>query len=396
MNKRKAIIAKHPYAINQNDRNGRWYTRFKVDGAIVQRNRKTKEEIEDIIVSFYLNGETFEEESPKDVYTFQMGHDRWMEMQEEYGKNPNTIYKYEADWRRFFQGTEFANKDLLFITPKDIEIFMIDKIRSFNLKRQGGVTLYGYIDGVFYNAVMDRIVPVNDNPCLHVDKKKFNKYYNKSTKSNSQRTMSPNNISDLINTLHEDINNNEEFLPPYGVMLSLLTGMRSGEICGLRWSNVFDNYIHICEAECYNSMTKEYFQASTKTGKDRDIPITDELHQFFLYMKEFQSSHGMFDDFVISKNGEKLRTRRLSDYMIKRSKKLGFECSKNIHTIRRTFNSCMREDGVSALTAGSIIGNTVQVNDSHYTYDLQDLQQKSSLVTNAENKILAGNCLIRR
>ena len=395
MNRINEILQKHPYGIIYNEKKERWFTRFKTDEGIIQRNRKTKEELIDLIVDFYMNNGNITGENKTPHYiSFKNAHDRWLEAQEEYERSPNTIYKYTRDWNRFFDGTDFAKKDVTLITVKDIEIFMINRIKEFNLKRQGAITLYGYINGVFYNLVMDRIIEHQNNPCLYVDKKKFNKYYNKEVRPISERTYSPQNVIDLLNTINQDLHENELFLSPYGVKLALLTGMRSGEICGLKWSHIHDDHIHICEAENYNCLTNKYEQHSTKNGKTRDIPLTDNLREYLSMLKDFQSIHGCYNDFVISYSGKKLRTRQLSDYMVKRSKRLGFECSKNIHAIRRTFNSLMREDGASALTAGSIIGNTVEVNNNHYTFDIKNLEEKRKYITSAENQILCGRKIV--
>ena len=397
MNKIEQILHDHPYNITQNKKNGRWYTRFDTKNGVVQRNRKTKEELEDVIVDFYLNQkeEIEQTENEETILTFRKAHDAWLEVQEkEYEKNPNTIYHYDKDWNRFFEGTSFSMKDVKSITPKDIEIFMINSIKNHNLKRKGAVTLYGYINGVFYNLVMDRIIPLSENPCSYVDKKKFKKYYNKEITPTSQRVYSAQDLSLLLDTLEEDLRRDELCLPAYGVKLALLTGMRSGEICGLKWDHISDNYIHICEAEVFNSITLKYSQSHTKTDKTRYIPITEELSKFLAFMKAFQEKNGCFNGFVISCVDKKLHTRRLSDYLIKRSKKLGFECAKNVHAIRRTFNSFLREDGVSALTAGSLIGNTVEVNNNHYTYDIGNLDQKKLYMTNAEMNMLNGRSII--
>ena len=388
MNKRRKILEAHPYGLIYNEKKGRWYTRFKCDNGVIQRNRTTKGELEDLVIEFYENGNTFDKKV--DIYTFSQAHDRWLEVQEEYGKDPNTIYKYEADWRRFFLGTDFAKNNILTMTPHDIEAFMIDKIKSMNLKRQTGVDLFGYINGVFYSAVMDRRIPKDENPCDLVDKKRFKKFYNKEKKTQEQRTLSFKEIETLINRLNYDVLQRPTSLSPYGVRLSLLTGMRSGEICGLRWRNVTDTSIVICESEKYNQMKKEYYMSDTKTEKYRTLPITDGLRLFLNDMRKLQEQYGITEDFVISTNSGKLHTRNLSDYMIKASKKLGFGISKNIHTIRRTFNSYLREGGTSALLAGSIIGNTAEVNEHHYTYDICDLDTKYKLVTDAENKLLAN------
>ena len=389
--RRDDILRKHNYNIIQN-KNGRWYTRFNLNGKVVQRNRSTRKELEDLIVQFYQDGFD-EEEIQDDTFSFAHAHDKWLVTQEDYGVSPNTIYKYEADWRRFFADTSFGKMDVREITSRDIEIFVIDRIRTLNLKQKAGNALIGYIEGVFYNLVIDRVIKRDDNPCEYVDKKKFRRYYNTAQKTPQQRVISPTEVSRLVTKVNDDISNNPRYLSPYGVKLALLTGMRSGEIAGLRWKNVFDDRIYICESEKFNSKTREYYQSDTKTGKTRNIPITNSIREFLDTMKQLHETYGCYEDFVISTATEKLRTRRLSDYMIKKSKSLGFEISKNIHTIRRTFNSYLRADGASALSAGGIIGNSIQVNNSNYTYDVDDMNTKYDLMLGAEQRILAGTAL---
>ena len=145
--------------------------------------------------------------------------------------------------------------------------------------------LFGYISGVFYIAMMDRIIDKNDNPCDYVDRKKFYRYYNKERKPQEQRVLSKEEILTLINKINEDVEEKPYRLFPYGVRLSLLTGMRRGEICGLRWKNVLQDRIVICESEKYNQKTHEYYLSTTKTGKERTIPITEEIQLFLDDMK---------------------------------------------------------------------------------------------------------------
>lgn len=393
MKKRQKILNAHPYDIIYNEKRGRWFTRFKVDGVLTQRHRGSREELESLIVEFYLNGEKFDDSKSdeENAIPFQKAHDRWEQVQEEYGKEPNTLYRYHSDWNRFFLGTEFAKKNILTMTSYDIESFMINTIKEKRLKRQAGIDLFGYIKGVFYTAVIDRVIPKDENPCDLVDKKRFRKYYNRDKKPIDERTLSIPEIQKLVERLNKDVTERPTCLSPYGVRLALLTGMRSGEICGLRWSHISDCDILICESEKYNQKTKTYYNSDTKTEKDRTMPITKELKDFFNDMRRLQERYGSTEDFVISVGEKKLHTRNLSDYMIKASKKLGFNVSKNIHAIRRTFNSYLRQDGTSAILAGSIIGNTAAVNDKHYTYDICDLDTKHKLVTGVEDKMLA-NC----
>ena len=122
------------------------------------------------------------------------------------------------------------------------------------------------------------------------------------------------------------------------------------------------------------------------------MPITDGIRVFLDTMRSLQKMYGITDDFVLSFGTGKLRCKNLTAYMNHKCDQINFDDHKSIHAIRRTFNSFLRFDGVSATIAGSIIGNTPKVNDHHYTYDIQDLNQKMEYVSRAESKMV-GNCI---
>lgn len=386
MKKRQKILDDHPYKPTYNEKKGRWYTRFESNGKLIQKNRKTLQEIEDCIVEFYSEHKE-EEPQIQSAYTFTAAHDKWLESQKEYGKTNNSIRRYETDWNRFFADNDFRKKDIREITSRDIEIFMINAIKKFNLKHRGSDGLYACISGVFYNAVMDRIIKPDENPCTFVDKKKFARFYNTDGKTPEERTVSSEELTLLINQLSADINRRPSYIYPYGVQLSILTGMRVGEIAGLRWKHINNGLIKVCESEKYDVVERKYYQDTTKTGKIRYIPITDQIQEFLDKMKRLQSEYGIVEDFVLSFSDGKIRCKNLTAYMNHKCEQLQFDSHKSIHAIRRTFNSHLRYNGVSATEAGSLIGNTPRVNDEHYTYDIQSAETKRKYMTDAETRM---------
>ena len=50
----------------------------------------------------------------------------------------------------------------------------------------------------------------------------------------------------------------------------------------------------------------------------------------------------------------------------------------------------MRSEGTSAFIAGSIIGNSAEVNTNHYSYDVCEMEEKKGLVSGVEKKMLAN------
>ena len=68
MDKRIAILKKHPYSILYSKTKRRWYTRFDTDNGVVQRTKNTRTELEALVVNFYENDGHFEE--VVETYTF--------------------------------------------------------------------------------------------------------------------------------------------------------------------------------------------------------------------------------------------------------------------------------------------------------------------------------------
>ena len=146
-----------------------------------------------------------------------------------------------------------------------------------------------------------------------------------------------------------------------GIIICLYTGIRIGELCALRWENVFLN-----EKKLYITNTMQRLQTGNESGKKtkiqitepksrcsiRTIPITDTL---FNYLATFKDSPSAF---VLSGQENKLvepRTmqnhfkRYLSDAQIK---------NINFHALRHTFATRCIESGFDAEVLSEILGHS--------------------------------------
>lgn len=97
----------------------------------------------------------------------------------------------------------------------------------------------------------------------------------------------------------------------YAFLLALATGMRAGEICGLRWSRVRPDYVVLVADE-------------TKTGKSRDVPLSPVAQRVIKRM------HGWDKESVFGLQSQTLDTlfRRARD----RAKLSGFTFHDSRHT----------------------------------------------------------------
>lgn len=182
------------------------------------------------------------------------------------------------------------------------------------------------------------------------------------------------------------------YMPSYAVELAVYTGMRAGELAGLKWENVFmdDKVIVISKSEKYNGVSKEYYLSSTKTYKSREFPISDEIMSLFLKIRKVQEEYGCYKGFVFSTSDGQIHCRTISDCMRNKCIQIGMKHTKGMNTVRRTVNSKMRCAGVSATVAASLLGHTEEVNRQNYTYDITHMDYKREVVGKI-NENLKGN-----
>lgn len=127
--KRKQILAEHPFNITQTKvtSNGktyyRWITFVMTDGKRKQVKRKNKEELEEFLIQFY------ETEEKNKVITFKESYENWLLFKRQIVSD-STIYRYNTDYHRFLENTEFENKDITQITENDIIAFLTEIVKQ--------------------------------------------------------------------------------------------------------------------------------------------------------------------------------------------------------------------------------------------------------------------------
>lgn len=147
-----------------------------------------------------------------------------------------------------------------------------------------------------------------------------------------------------------------------GILLVCCTGMRIGEVCGLRWEDVDTGrrLIHVSrtlervwDAEKRHS---EMIMSSTKTqSSTRDIPIIPDI---FPTVRNF-SKTARPDYYVCTGAETPVEPRTFRTYyksvMID---KVGLDHVIRFHGLRHTFASSLIESGVDVKTTASILGHS--------------------------------------
>ncbi len=187
--------------------------------------------------------------------------------------------------------------------------------------------------------------------------------------------LSPLELQKLENGLSADCS-----LESLGIMLSLYTGLRIGEICALRWMDVdLENRIlHIRHTISRVKNTDSTSDSKTRLILDtpktksslREIPITTKL--FPLLSNAITSS---ISEFVISDQSSFLSPRT---YEYRFHKKLDEHnvTQINYHALRHTFATRCIEKGIDVKTLSEILGHSnVSITLNTYVHSSMELKR---------------------
>lgn len=374
MQKREEILEKHPYAIWQG-KDEYWRTYLPHGNGRKMIKKKEKAGIENAVIDYW--GE-------KVLNSFKDRFWIWVERQEKCGRSDNTISKYESDYKRFFEGDAIENISVQDMSDEEIAEFIQRLLNRKEIPYRALKAMFGYMNGIFEKARIDKIIEAN--PCQYIDLPMFKRYcIEKIPKTAKERTVSNEEKKKLVDKLNVSYKRNQLNIARYAVELSLYTGMRVGELSGLKWEDI--NYeectITICRSEKYNRKKNEFYISSTKNDKVRIFPLTKEIKDVLMKVKRVEIRNGFFSEYVFSDENGRVHARRISECARNMTMTKEFGNTKSIHAIRRTFNSNLRCNGVSATVAAALLGHTEKVNEENYTYDVSSISEKMKIVEEA-------------
>lgn len=378
MNKRMAYLNRHCFKIWEgSDKKWRTYLPHETGRKMIKR--KTKKDVEDAVIDFYKGAE--EKERPKsfdDIYW------HWRGVQDAL-VSPNTVVKYDTDYKRFFRGKDFSQKAVSEINEEDIKLFLVRTVKDVGLCKKSCKTLFGYIKNAFNSARINKVIA--ESPMVFLEAKSFYKYCTNNQKPKEKKLVSDEDMRKLYSKIKESYKETPQYIPIYAVHFASLTGMRVGEISALSWDCIVDSYIIINKSEKYDRMNKEYYIDATKNGKDRIFPITDNIRNLLVNVKSIEEEYGYSCEWVFANENGRIHAPMISSCLKSKCRQLGID-EKGIHAFRRTVNSKMRCNGVPSTVAASLLGHSEEVNEQHYTFDISTIKEKKEIVEGISNGII--------
>lgn len=371
--KRQEILSQHTYWQNKE---GLWMTHFpdKKKGRII-RKRKSKEELENLIVEYYENLK--EEIYIKDVFW------EWINSKKDYGEIQAQSYdRYCTDFKRFFPETiPICKKEFSRITEDDLTNFIKSTIHKLGLTRKAYAGLRTLVRGIFKygkNKKYTSISMTNFFGDIELPNNIFEKkFVNKNTE-----VFKENEIQVIISYLrnHADIWN-------MGLLLQFQTGMRIGEIAALKQEDIQpDGTLLVRRTEVkYKDDSGKWVVGVKDFSKtdagNRNIILPENATWTLSQISEL-NLHG---EFLFMNKGKRIRENTFNKRLSRICRELKLE-HRSSHKIRKTYGTTLLDCGVTESTVSEQLGHSdITTTRKYYYFSNKSAETKAKQINNAIN-----------
>ena len=381
----------HKYKISK-CADGRWQTYIEDKTMPTGRRlirRKSKAELFKWLLCFYnIQGDGAKLKTFSDLYT------EWVQYKSQFvgasnrkrSLSPSTIRRYERDFDTYIKPSKLSKMLICSITTPKLEVAFTDIIKAHDMNEKCAGNVLGYIRQAFQYARRQKYII--DDPAELMDTAlllsacRFN-----SPKPDSERVLTTTELEQLHDAVIRQQEKHPDYVPNYAIELSMLTGMRVGEIAALHWSDVDNDFIYINYSEHrldYSYKKSELEIGEPKNGKHRVIQMTDAIEGVFQKVKAlgYQSD----DDFIfVRKDGTRYTGHDISCAVARRAGEAGIK-KTSIHGIRRTVSSLLNTV-LPQKAVAEMLGHTERVNEQHYNYSIVENAEKKRALEQVYSKV---------
>ncbi|MDE6749034.1 MAG: site-specific integrase [Lachnospiraceae bacterium] len=364
----------HPYEIHYTEKSG-FFT--VVDDVTAPTGKKkirkcSEEKLWDALAEWYLDN------TNKNI-TLQQVYEKWLNWKTT-PNNAENIKRIQASWKTYYLNEplsrQLIQKPFTRITTLDLRTWAESLMKKYLPDKKKFSRMFTIINQCYEYASDEDIAIIHENHWQKA-RKKLNKslIVSKPTASDESQVFTDEERRQIKAMVYEDLERYQQQSSSAGLQILFLfeTGLRIGECCGLKWSDVKDNRLYI-----HRQATNEGVKNKTKTASSfRDIPLTKEAQRILEDVKAFNKEHGFTADWIFQSNNPDYDYRLSYNAADRKLRKL---CNR-LDTIMKSPHKCRKTCISILLDNPKINDRTVQRFAGHHalstTQDFYSFERKS-------------------
>ena len=362
---RDKYLSNHPYSVWQ-DKQGKWCTYLPKEGHRSNRmlyKRKTKEELEDLIVQYWRD----KEENP----TLREIFDDYNKHREEIKRvQPSTILRDTKRFERYY--SDFGNQRILDLTPRDIQDFLEKLVAKWGLTAKEFSNVKGITKGFLKRA--KRLGLITWDISLIMDDLDINEcQFRQSVREDSEEVYYDDEMDMIL-----------EYCKAHpiplnlGIALIFVTGIRVGELATLMRDD-FEGLtfkVKRTETRYVGADGKDVFDIKefpkTRAGY-RTVVIPE---QFEWIIKKAKTVQPFLPFMFNNRRGERLKGFSYRHQLRRITSRLGIPY-RSPHKIRKTYCSILLDNKLDNKLIEKQVGHVdISVTENRYHRDRRYLTDK--------------------
>ena len=404
MHKRKEILDKHPYTIWQGkDEKWRTYIPDENKGRkLVKRN--TQQAIEEYVIKYWESNS--EEETQKRVakeISLKKIFPDWLNYKQLHTDSTSYTKKITADWKKFYASQpDFINMPLQKMTNLFLDEWAHGMIKKFDLTKKAYYNMTMILRQCLDYAVERGYIEENVFSGVKINTKMFRRVKKKSGES---QVYTMDEEERLIKDMIRRFQDNPKNTAPLAVMLVFEIGVRIGELCALRFSDIEGNYIHIQRQEVREFEKVDDFTMKFKCYKVveytksedgfRDIYLTETARKIIELARHMNMVNGEYSEegYIFVRKHKNINHYSIQAMILRGCNRVNMDV-KTSHKIRKTYISTLIDSGLNIDAVRRFAGHSDErTTYGNYCYNRLTDRQTEEVVEGAlnANKVIKGN-----
>lgn len=376
----KRILKQHPYKITFCA--GRWQTYVKDNTQKSGRKKLVKSTEEQLNKALYEHYKAQEESESMAFITLNDLYPKWQEYKALRTTASNYIRRIDNDWNRYYLNTDIIEIPICKLDKLALSNWAHMLIQSHNMTKNQYYNCTVIMRQALDYAVDLGIIESNPFTLVKVDGRRLFRQIKK--KPNETQVFTKAELKMLHSMAWEDFSSNSRLthhLAPLGIIFQTLTGLRLGELCSIRHTDIDGDYISI--ERMFRPETKEVVQ-HTKSYEDREVFLTEEARRIINVAKTYQKEHDLnCNGYIFSCNEKPLSERSVNGLYRKYCDKMN-TIYKSSHKARKTFISALIDGNVNINTIRECVGHADErTTYNNYCFDRHTKSERENLITKA-------------
>lgn len=373
MANRQKYLDMHEFKLWQGSDN-RWYTYLKAESGRRLISASSLDDLEDKIVCHYQ--EKIESPTLEDVFI------EWQTERLKYNEiSKGTYDKYVNDYKRFFGASNISHHKIKTITEDELDLYIRATISELELTQKAYSAFRTIVRGTFKYAKRKKYTELSITTFFQdIDLSK--RMFKRSVHDPKEQVFQESEIPMLIEWL-----NNHPRVSNYGVILALQTGIRTGELAALKFSDVEGDVLHIQRQEIkYKGENRREVihevvdYCKTEMG-DRYIYLTESALNTIKKIKLLNP----FNEYMMFEHGARVQTNTFNDRLKLACTKLNIPV-RSMHKLRKTYGTTLIDNGVDESLIMTQMGHKdISTTRKYYYYANKDSDTNRKQIRNAIN-----------